>query len=364
MPVRELWRHKLLTSKQYPLGGAAVSQSPAPIIVELTQYAQEDFFSRVNVRLTGTINYGGGGAAGTPTGKDNPEGLLVSAQLQTQPQVAGVVPINQLSARGILYDSTFRRRFLIKAAPIADAAAGSVAIDQEYELYFKRPNSRKGVEYAFPIPNFQSALLTLSFGGREQLFSGGTNTWDLAGLTVQIWADSDFLVQSAQLHSHELFEQTYPINASQVDFPIDTLPSGYMYSDLMFLSEEANVLANGIINNISIEGGGRQWLYQGESNAAHLQRAIVAGQLVTDPNFDTTGIYVIPQRDGMYSRSIDALQAPIIIRLNVTAGAATVVRLVGRRVVPGSIRNQTAPPAANKGVAAKGRGPSTKRPMA
>jgi len=344
--VRNLWRYKKLYSFPYPIGGANVSASPVSIPVELTRYAQEDFFNRIVVRVFGNIIVAGSGS-GTATGRDNPEGLLIQANLQTSPQVTGVTPVNRLSARGLLYENMVTRGYLLKASTVPDAAA-TVPVDWHYIFNFSRPRTRKRIEYAFAIQKFTSALLTMTFGSREQLFSGGTNTWDVSGLSVEIYADSAFAVQADQVHSHELFEQNYPILASQSDFPIDTLPSGYLYSDLMFLGEDNNVLSNAILNNFDIEGGGRVWLASGDNNAAIVQEDWTQELLETGQTL--TGIYapVSILRNGMFTQAIDALTAPVTIKLNVNGpggGHSYNVRLVGRRMVPGAVQKK--PPASN-----------------
>jgi hypothetical protein len=184
-------------------------------------------------------------------------------------------------------------------------------------------------------------LFSLTFGGREQLFTGGTNTWDLSGLTVEIWADSAFAVQADQVHSHELFEQTYPITAAQSDFPIDTLPSGYLYTDLLFLTEGSNALVNTLLNNVNIEGGGRVWLQNGQNNAAIVRDDFTQELLQTGQTL--TGIYapVSMLRNGMFTQAIDALTAPVTIKLNVNLITNGVVRLIGRRMVPGAVQRKT-----------------------
>src|SRR4051812_9972573 len=115
--VRNLWRYKKLTSFPYPIGGANVSASPVTVPVELTKYAQEDFFNRLVVRVFGNIVIAGAGA-GVATGRDNPEGLLVQANMQTSPQVTGVTPINRLSARGLLYEAMITRGYILKATTV------------------------------------------------------------------------------------------------------------------------------------------------------------------------------------------------------------------------------------------------------
>lgn len=338
--IRELWRMPRLTTKSYPIGGANVSSAPTAVPIEITQYAQEDVFDRLIVRCVGNVIVAGGGAAGTATGAPNPHGLLNKLTLQTQPQYNGVVPFNNVSARTLLTDAAFARGYFIGAteAAIPDVA-GTYAVDFTLELWFKRPNVRKGIQWAFYLQKYTSALLTMNFGGREQLFTGGTNTWDLSGLSIELWADSDLGVQADEIHASEVFEQTYPVVAAQSDFPIDTLPPGYLYTDFYFQSEVSGALSNAVLNNIDIEGGGRVWLRQGDKNAAMIQRYFTLGQM-NDASENVTGLYKVGLRDGMYTRAIDALQAPITIKLDVNAPGSQIIRLGCRRMIPGAVQRR------------------------
>lgn len=336
MAIRELWNLTKITSRTYPIGGANVSAGPTPVPIEITQYRQEDVFDRIVIEVVGNVIVAGA-APGTATGAPNPHGLLNKLTLNTQPQYHGVIPFNNVSARSLLTDAAFATGYFADpVAPIPDVA-GTYAVRFYYELFFKRPRVRKGIQWALYLQRYTSVLATLNFGGREQLFTGGTNTWDLSGLTINLLADSDLAVATEEIHASELFEQTYPIVAAQTDFPIDTLPPGYLYTDFAFQTEVAGALSNAVLNNINIEGGGRVWLKQGDQNAPFIQRMVSAREM-NDQNQSLVGIYYLPLRDGMFTRAIDALQAPITIKLDVNApGASRLVRLACRRSVPGGV---------------------------
>lgn len=337
--LRNMFSYRKLVSKQYPVTGVSAAGGPATIPIELRQYAQQDTFDRLLIRVQGNLVVAatGGGGTGTATGLDNPEGLLLNVALQTQPQVFGVQPFNNLTGRGLREVAAFDRGYYINPTALVDTA-GTQAVDYEYELIFKRAKVRNNIEWGLPTQNFSSLLLNLTFGGRTTLFTGGAgNTWDMSGLTVEVWADSDFAVNPGQIHAVENFETTYPIPNTQTDFPIDTLPSGYMYTDLTFMAEVSGVLTNGVILNVNLEGGGRIWTPQGDGNAPFLQRANTTRNF-SDAAAPTTGIYSLPIRDGMFSRSIDALNAPVTVRVNVVGNAANVIRLVGTRIIPGGIK--------------------------
>lgn len=334
------FRYKRLYSFPYPI--SADSTVPVAVPIELTKYAQTDYFARLLIIVSGTVTVTGTTAdAGTPTGFENPEALLVSALLQTTPQLNGVTPINQLSARGLIYDSMFQRGYLKRSAtPILNTTAVS-GVPQSvyiiYECYFKRPFFRKGAEYDHAIAKYSSDLLTLQFGGSNQLFAGNTNAFAFAGLNVSIFVDSDLNNNVNRIHNNELFERTYPITSTQTDFPIDTLPQGYLYTDLVFLAELDNVLSNAIIGNLDIEGGGRVWMPQGDQNAAVLQSIVQYRPQITDPNYASEGIYPVLLRDGMFTKAMDSLSSPLSLKLDVTfnSGSTNLIRLIGRRMVPG-----------------------------
>lgn len=338
--IPPMWRLKRLFSFPYPI--AVDSTVPVPVPIELTKYSQTDYFSRLFVALSGTVTMVGTTAnAGTATGFENPEALLVSALQQTTPQLNGITPVNQLSARGLLYDALYQRGYLVRSAtPILNTTAASTvpqSVFVLYEIYYKRPFFRKGAEYDHAIAKFSSDLLTLTFGGSNQLFAGNTNTFTFGGLNVSILVDSDLNNNIERIHNHEIFERTYPITATQTDFPIDTLPQGYLYSDLVFLAEVDNVLSNAIITNIDIEGGGRVWLPQGEQNAITIQNMVKYRSQITDPAYVSTGLYPILLRDGMLTKAIDSLSSPLSLKLSVTfnGGHTNLVRLIGRRMVAG-----------------------------
>lgn len=332
-----------MTTRSYPIQGASTGSGPTPVPIEITQYAQEDVFDRLIIRVVGNVVVAGSGS-GTATGAPNPHGLLNKLTLQTQPQYRGVVPFNNVSARSLLTDAAFAQGFFENTLtpPIPDVA-GTYAVDFYYDLYFKRPKVRKGIQWAMYLQKYTSALMTMNFGAREQLFTGGTNTWDLSNLSIQLWADSDLAVQSTDIHASEVFEQTYVVPATQSDFPIDTLPPGYLYTDFMFQTEADGVLVNNILNNIDIEGGGRVWVRQGDANAPFIQQKITRPEL-NDQNQDVTGLYVVPLRDGMYTRAVDALTAPITIKLDVThQGTVTLIRLLCRRMIPQGVQANPQP---------------------
>jgi hypothetical protein len=349
--TRNLWRYKKLTSFSYPITGAQSNPSPIAYPVELTKYAQEDVFNRLVIHVVGNIIIAGA-SSGTATGLDNPEGILTQLTLQTTPQVTGITPVNRLSARGLLYENMIERGYLLKATTVPDTAA-TVAVDYHYVINFKRARSRKGIEFDFAIEKYTSALLTMVLGGRGQLFTGGANTWDMSGLQVEIYADSNFGLDpdKISIHAHELFENTYPITATQTDFPIDTLPSGYLYTDMIFLTEQNNVLVNfdatatttRILQNIDIEGGGRVWLQSGDNNADIVQQDWTQELVQTGQTL--TGIYVPVSiiREKMYSRMIDALLAPITLKMTVqgpSGGNLTNLRLIGRRMIPDAVHDK------------------------
>jgi hypothetical protein len=180
------------------------------------------------------------------------------------------------------------------------------------------------------------------------LFFGAATSWNMAGVTVEIWADLDIDANPDQIHAFELFEQQFNIAAANPAFIINTLPQGCFFDDLTLIAEDQTtasnlgVLSDAIINNIDIEGGGRTWLPQGDNNATFIRNRYTKPRMFDYGNVNPlTGIYSLPLRDGLWSRALDATQTPIVLKLNVngpTGGHVFTVRLVGRKLVPGGIK--------------------------
>jgi hypothetical protein len=369
MPVNALWKFRKLYSTGY-IPNAAIA-------VELTKYAQTDYFDTILVQVSGSLTTGTGGA-GTATGRSNPEDLLINATLQTSPTVAACLPFNQVSGRSLMVDAALNKKCFRRYAPIIDNVGGAQTVDVFYELNFKRKGIRKAIEYGFDISRYTSALLTLTFGDQTRLYSGSSNSWPLTNLTVTVLANSSFNVNPDQIHAVEMFEQNFPVLATQPDFLINQLPAGFIYTDLCFLTETNNALVNNVLSNIDIEGGGRVWMQLGDNNSDAFQRILsdnafdgtvvhsddprtsvytgtVSGNVfvaaasagsptlaLPPPLTYDTGIYAQTFRSGMFTRNIDALTAQIIIKLGVTyPGSPTNIRLFGRRMVPGAVYHST-----------------------
>lgn len=340
--IPALWSKRKIYSTKYTPSN--------PIVLDLSKYGvTTDFVREIDVQVTGTLDTGSGGA-GTATGKTNPEDLLVNATLTTNPVVATALPFNNVTGRTLLVDDAFWRGCFRKSPAIVDNT-GNNTVSISWKLHLARQGVKKGIEYGLDMTRYTSAILSLRFGDQSTLYTGSSNTWDLSTLTVNVFVTSAFNVTPNQIHAHELFEQTYPITQSQSDFLINNLSPGWMYTDFYFMLERNNALVNDILTNIDIEGGGRVWVPQGDTNAELIQKTFTLdnfdGSVVSsdDPDKNTntaliTGIYGITMRNnsGMYSRQIDSLVAQIISKLAVTYTSGTQqLRLAGRRMVPGAV---------------------------
>lgn len=336
-----LWRATKFQSFNYPITAVASVQGTKPYVIDLKKYltGDSDYLSRIFVRIYGSIVKAGAGV-GTATGLDNPQGLLVSANLQTSPVFGNAVPFNQVSERTLRIDAMYNNGWNDPQTALTDAAA-TVSVDFTVELNCKRSmiSSVAGVDYSLALNQYRNATLTLVFGGRDQLFSGGTNTWDLSGLNVDLMADIDMGIVPEYIHAWELFENIYTISASNPAFKIDNLPSGWVYTDFYIMSEESQALADGIVNNISISNGAQTWLLSGEGNAQNVRDFFTRRNYreISDNSEVFTGLYVIPLRDGMFTRGYDCRYSPPLLTLDLTAGAATQIRLGGRRMIPGGV---------------------------
>jgi hypothetical protein len=340
--IPALWSKRKIYSTKYTPSN--------PIVLDLTKYGvTTDFVGEIDIELTGTLNTGSGGI-GTATGKTNPEDLLLNCTLTTNPVVATCIPFNNVSGRTLLVDDAFWRGCFRKSPAIVDNS-GNVTVNTTWKLHLKRQGVKKGIEYGLDMTRYTSAILNLRFGDQTTLYTGSSNTWDMSTLTVNVYVHSAFNVSPSQIHASELFEQTYPITQTQSDFLINNLSPGWMYTDWYFMLERNNALVNDVLTNIDIEGGGRIWVPQGDTNANIIQKTFTLdnfdGSVVSpdDPDKNTntaliTGIYGISMRNnsGMYSRQIDSLVAQIISKLAVTYVSGTQsLRLAGRRMVPGAV---------------------------
>lgn len=350
--VPALWRYTKFYSFGFPLTAVASVHGTRAVPIELKKYLTDDnaSLSRVIAHTHGNIVKAGAGV-GAATGNDNPGNLIVSANLSSSPVYNSVVPVNGVSSRGLHADGIVNAGYISEDDPqawggstaLSDAAA-TVAVDLFTTINFKRTPGvvRQGVEYSVPLGKYTSLNLQLVFGGRDQFFTGGTNTWDLSGLTVDLYADLDSAVSPKFIHSHELFENNYPVLASTKDFKIDNLTPGFIYTDLFFITEDANVPVDGILNNVAISNGGQVWLPKGESNAISIRNAFLQrNQRVSTSRMNRTsipGFYPISLRDRMFTRGFDARYSQLNISLDVTSLSGTSnVRLVGRRMLPGGI---------------------------
>ncbi len=300
-----------------------------------------EFIKRCIIRLSGTINTGSSGA-GTATGNDNPEGLLNTALLQTNPVAWSLLPVNGLSGRGLKWDRAVQRGRLIAYTAITDNT-GATAVNWEYEMFFQRRGNFphgviKAVEYGLDMQYFNSVVLTLTFGGQTNLFSGSSNTWDFSGLTLDMYLEVGYQTYPSGLHATEIYEQNFPFFGNG-DFLINQLPAGCFYDELILIVEKDNVPTDEIINNIDLEGAGRTWMPAGDTNADFIRDIASTDAFdgsVTIANL--AGIYVFENEpDGSFLRAVDARNSQILIKPTVTGwvtGHTWNLRLIARKMVP------------------------------
>ena len=332
-----LWGFRKLASKPWPVAGAAISSPQGQVTFDLKDYLQTETISRLLVRVTGTINVNapGAGTNGAATGRENPEGLVLNLTARHTPAL-GVVSKNNLSARGFIQMGIFDRGYSIHGTALTDptvAGATQQTVDFSLPVNFKMPGSVHPVEWGLPLALFTSYQLAINCGGREQVFSGGTNTYDPTGLVVELWADYDAGV-AGTFHLVEEFEQVVPVLQTQPDLQI-LLERGFIYTHLLFIAQTANAKDNTIINGITVQSAGRSWTPQGDRNAKMIQRWNQETH-VSNPAESLTGTYFVPAlRDGLVSRGVEALNDRVEIKLDVTFGAGpSNVLIRGRRVIP------------------------------
>lgn len=326
----QLFGFKKLTSESWPLKQVAVSHGAQVVSIDLKRFMPDGLLSQIWVRVRGNIVKAGAGP-GTATGKENPEALVRAVSLRHTPSL-GVIGRNALTARGTVVQGIFDRGFSIRHADITDAAA-TVAVDFFLPVIFKMPGAVNPIEWGFPIGLFTTAQLQIECGGREELFTGGTNTYDLSGLQIEAWADQDFGVGGG-FHLVEEKEETVTVDITRTDLPL-RLDKGYLYSHLLVFTERDNVLVNNVLNNLYIESGGRTWTLPGDGNALAIQRWNRETH-VNSAAEDLTGLYFIPAlRDGMFKRTIDAGDREVVLKFDVTKTSGVErVTVRTRRMIP------------------------------
>ncbi len=329
MAKPSLFGFKKLTSKPWPIAGAQAVSAQGQVTVDLKDFLQSETVARVMIRIRGNVIVAGAGA-GVATGRDNPESLVVSLTARHAPAL-GIVSKDALTPRGIIQQSIFDRGYSIHGTAIADAAA-TVAVDYWLPINFKMPGSVNPIEWGLPLALFTSYQIVLTVGGREQLFTGGVNTWDATGLVVEIWADYDAGV-AGSFHLVEEFEKIIPVLQTQSDLQI-VLERGFSYTHLLFIAQTANAKDNTLVNSVTVQSAGRVWTPQGDKNAAMIQNWNRESH-VNNAAESLAGTYFVPLlRDGMASRAPDASQDRVEVKLDVTFGAGpsnVIVR--GRRIV-------------------------------
>lgn len=330
-----------LTTFNYPILGAKVAAQAVSSNIDLKDFSQDGVLSRLYIRIHGNIEVDDGGVPGpgTPTGQDNPEGILIQATLTSTPN-QGYDILDKLDARSFRLMTKYERGYDIKAPAVTDID-GVYPVDFQYQVNFIQPLAVKPAEFCLPMQLFTNLLLKLKWGGREQLFTGGTNTWDFSGLVVELWAEL-YQGVAGVFHGTCFSLIEFPqITGSQQNLQLQGIPAGYVYDLLMLRTERDNVLVNNILNNWLVQSSGRQWTQPGQANAAMIQRMIRDTNL-SDPAVDQTGEYVINAlKDGMISNTIDSLDAQLDMRIDETAGAGSqFVKFLSKRSIPNSLQLQ------------------------
>lgn len=356
---KALWNGDKPVTIPYPLLGAKVGGT-ANVSIDLVKSGLKDTVDRFSVHLVGNI-VTGAGALGTASGNENPQGLVTLARLVSTPQASALVPINAISSRMAVVDQALVQGAFDTGGAITNAASTTIPIDAWIHYRFKRPGVKKAVEYAHPMKKWSSDVLTLTCGTVDQLFPGSVATWDMSGVTIEVFADVDVDANPDTIHAVELFEIPINVTATNPALLLNQLPQGCFYDNLFLVAEDlttatgVTVLSDAIVTNISVQGGGRTWLQEGQTNATFV-RQVYTKPLFYDPNggaHGLTGIYALPLRDGLWSRALDATSSPIIIKLAVTGpagGHAFTVRVCGRKIVPGGIKKTIRDAAGKKTV--------------
>lgn len=347
--IKELWRGRRVYTQGYPVTGVRTSGT-APITIDLKKLGIVDAIDEVAIHVTGNqvVATGGGGAA---TGAYNPEGLITLMNWSTAPQASGLQPVNGVSSRALVVDRAVIQGAFQTQSALTDAT-GTNAVDFWVRYALKRDGFngvKKSIEYSHFPKKFTNDMITILFGTRDQLFTGGTGTWDLTGLNIEIFLNMDVDANPDYIHATELFELILPIAAANSAFLVNQLPAGVFYDNLYIVTESAGALVDTVLNNVDIDGGGRYWLNKGEGNAKFI-REVFTKEAFANPATTLTGIYALPLRDGLWSRALDAVSGPIQLVLDVNNPGTTQVRIIGRKIIPGGIKKTVKSAAGVKSV--------------
>lgn len=347
--LKERFRGQKVTTFQYPLAGAQ-SSGVGKISLDLIRQGIRDNIETLSIRLVGNVVVAGGGG-GTATGAYNPNGLFVNTSLQVSPTVNQLLPINNVSSRIMVIDRALRQKAFQTDTALTDAA-GTQALDAWIHFTTYREHAKQGIEFELPMNRWTSAILNLQLGTIDQLFSGSASTYNMNSVTVEIWADLDVGVDPPNINAVEMFEIPLNITASNAALDFNNLPQGCFYDDLIFTSEQDGVLTDGIINNIYLNSGGRNWSEQDVNNAAFIRERWTRPWFY-DPTTQNSlrGIYIVPLRHGRWSNGLDAIQQLLDIKFNVTyTSGITLIRVAGRKVVPFGIKQTVRGPNGQKTV--------------
>ena len=347
--LKERFRGQKITSFPYPIPGA-VSSGVGKLTTDLVRQGVRDNIETLSIRLVGNVVVAGGGG-GTASGAYNPNGLFVNTSLQTSPTVNQLLPINNVGSRIMVIDRAMRQGAFQFATALTDVA-GTHALDVWQHFTTYRERAKQGIEFELPMNRWTSAILNLQLGTIDQLFTGSASTYNMSGVTVEIWADLDVSVDPPNIHAVEMFEIPLNITATNAALDFNNLPQGCFYDDLIFTSEVSGALADGVINNIYLNSGGRNWTEQDVNNASFIRERWTRPYFY-DPTTQTnlTGIYIVPLRHGRWSNGFDAIQQLLDIKFNVTfGGSPTIIRVGGRKVVPFGIKQTVRGPNGAKTV--------------
>lgn len=328
-----------------------------------------EFLKAMWLHVTGTMKTGSATKGAAVTSTLNPYDILTNCSFNVSPTPgAGLLPFNQVTGRGLYtVEAIDRREFMSQlaqfggiATALSDPETGNVVnfadgngnytIDFWIPLRFQRNHVRKPAEYGFPLSKFTSAVLALSFDLSQTLFStGSANTWDYTGLTAELWGDWDYDSAPAGVHATELYEQSFPVTANG-PFLINQLPAGVIYTDIHLLVEHNGQPVSGVIDNIDIEGGGRNWTFNGDGNANYLAKITraqfdgsvnAANAVLSNGGYGdlsgVPGLFMFPMRGGSFLRGLDARNTQLLIKPNVTGwtnSGTYNIRLLARKITP------------------------------
>lgn len=255
--------------------------------------------TKIIVLFYGAYVLSAGTASGTAIG-ENPGALVQRMKLEASAK-SGKYPggvIKDICARGILRRMMFdygrsMPDFNLGATGVTGAAA-SFTVKTAFDLQLALPRLTDPQMSALRLDQFKKAMLTITTGGRDTLFTGNDRTQDVSGLYFDIVEEREYAGKDGTYQPPVVlyeYDQNVPINQANKKLPIDDLlQAAEAYIDILWIAETTNnALSDGIFNEIFLKAGSEEWFDLKQDDIKLRQR-----RFLTDAADSMTGLLYTP----------------------------------------------------------------------